>query len=429
MDDYKESQLKSTQASLSPPNTTTTHMRKSQETQIIKLSQIYEKPLDPDSNTDQVVYDTSGEPRSYKRKRAVVNNMRDHAETKSSVVERAEELLSNLDDSSPSFMKTLVRSNVSYGYWMHLPMRFCKLHMPRHDTTFSLDTEREVHKVHYIAERTALSGGWKAFATLNELREGDVLVFHLVEPSKFKVYVVKASPLVAVTGVSALNKIDSDGMENDSDTCKNAKCLELLPVDHSQENCQISSQMVLDASYSRHVADHSENDSQGLCSKVLIVTRSSGTEYYELCCSQNSFLHEHLLKSINYKLAAEIIAQTVNIAEAIRASKLFTSQADYAIWNKTLKGFELLGMNVEFLRVRLERLISLAFEADEAWELQRCREVELEQARTEEEMRTLDMKISKLKKSIGRLDAEMENLKVKADRHELMFQEEVNAPW
>lgn len=152
-------------------------------------------------------------------------------------------------------------------------------------------------------------------------------------------------------------------------------------------------------------------------------------KYYDLCCSQNSFLHDHLLKSINCKLAAEIITQTVNIAEAIRACNLSTSRADYEIWDKTLKGFELLGMNVGFLRARLNRLMSLAFESEESEVSKRLREVSAEQARAEEEMRSLELKLLRLKETMGRLDSELESLKVKAEKHELKFQEEANAPW
>lgn len=67
-------------------------------------------------------------------------------------------------------------------------MRFCKLHMPKIDTVFIVENETgEGYKINYISQRTALSGGWKAFCDSNQLFEGDVLVFHLTEPTKFKV--------------------------------------------------------------------------------------------------------------------------------------------------------------------------------------------------------------------------------------------------
>lgn len=103
------------------------------------------------------------------------------------------------------------------------------------------------------------------------------------------------------------------------------------------------------------------------------------TNYYDLCCSRGSFLHDHLLKSINSKLAAEIITETTNIANAIRACKLSASHADYKMWEKTLNAFELLGMDVGFLHARLKQLLSPSFRSVEAVELKRYIEAKVEQ--------------------------------------------------
>lgn len=237
---------------------------------------------------------------------------------------------------------------------------------------------------------------------------------------------------------------------------KRAKRVKPPPGFH-RDNNQNNSLMLLETN-NGHVEDQFNNDTEDLGpNKVLPHSESSNfkemksiddftilvdglaidcelsdqhrNKYYDLCYSQNSFLHDHLLKSINCKLAAEIITQTVNIAEAIRACNLSTSRADYEIWDKTLKGFELLGMNVGFLRARLNRLMSLAFESEESEVSKRLREVSAEQARAEEEMRSLELKLLRLKETMGRLDSEVESLKVKAEKHELKFQEEANAPW
>lgn len=70
----------------------------------------------------------------------------------------------------------------------HLPMGFCKSHMPRHNLTVILeDEDGEKYDVNYIVEKTALSAGWKLFTTAQNLVEGDVVIFQLVEPSRFKV--------------------------------------------------------------------------------------------------------------------------------------------------------------------------------------------------------------------------------------------------
>lgn len=69
-------------------------------------------------------------------------------------------------------------------------MAFCKRHLPDKDTTIILEDEfgRE-YKTKYIACKTGLSAGWRQFSAVHKLLEGDVVVFQLVEPAKFKVIV------------------------------------------------------------------------------------------------------------------------------------------------------------------------------------------------------------------------------------------------
>lgn len=136
-------------------------------------------------------------------------------------------------------------------------------------------------------------------------------------------------------------------------------------------------------------------------------------KYYELCSSQKTFLHEHLLQGLNCKLAAGIILETINIADAIRASKITTSKDDYATWDKTLKCFEALGMKVSFLRARLDQLLNIASKT------KRYREAKLERDRAEEELRNLEAKLLVAKKTLNRLDTEIE----------FVFREVASAPW
>ncbi|KAH8498455.1 hypothetical protein H0E87_017382 [Populus deltoides] len=438
----------------------------------IKLAQIHEKSPEPEYKTghELVLYDKSGEsrePRSRKRKKDAFSVFYDSTETKSPAMELAEEIRTNLEAAYPSFAKTLVRSNVTVGFWMHLPMRFCKMHLPKNDTTVFLENESgEEYILNYIAERTALSGGWKAFCAANNLHEGDVLVFHLVKPSRFKVYIVKGNGSSQGDGEFGIpssgaygKEIISEPAEKDVKSSKKAEPLKLLPVGHQEENNQENGLIAVENNKG-YVADQSENESEDRASETLRVIKLSGptvdfnnvkgienfrillngfaidselsehhrTKYYELCRSQSSFLHSNLLNSINHKLAVEIIIGTVDISEGIRSSKLSSSQADYGVWDKTLKGFELLGMKVGFLRERLSRLMSLALESEEAMESE-CREVRLEQARVDEEMKSLELRLLKLKETRERLDDEMEILKENAEKHELTFQEAVNAPW
>ncbi|XVF01240.1 hypothetical protein REPUB_Repub04eG0071000 [Reevesia pubescens] len=378
-----------------------------------------------------------------------------------------EEVRANLDARFPSCMKTMVRSNVRHGFWLHLPMPFCKLHMPKHDTTVILEDESgEEYKTTYIADRTAVSAGWKAFSASHKLVEGDVLVFHLISSSKFKVYIVRAFKSNKVDGgFGSLNvnlhakPIRSIRMKRRKRTSKKANYLEFLPLNTTHDNVENNSLMVLDTN-NEHLVDQYDNDSKDPSSgffdgirslasiidfkeiksidNFIIMVNGSRidselsdyhrTKYYELCCSQNSFLHDHLLKSISSKLGAEIITQTISIAEAIKACSVSTSQADYILWDKTLEGFELLGMNVGFLRARLNRLMTLALELQEAVESEQYR-VSLEQDHIKEEKKSLELKLVKLKEAMHKLDAEIKTLTANAEKHELIFQEEAHASW
>lgn len=67
-------------------------------------------------------------------------------------------------------------------------MPFCKLHLPKHDCAVVLEDENgEQFEIKYIEYKTGLSAGWRKFANAQRLLEGDVLLFQLIEPSKFKV--------------------------------------------------------------------------------------------------------------------------------------------------------------------------------------------------------------------------------------------------
>lgn len=136
-------------------------------------------------------------------------------------------------------------------------------------------------------------------------------------------------------------------------------------------------------------------------------------KYYKLCHSQKSYLHNHLLKSINARLAAGIILKTVQIAEKIKACEISTPLEDFAVWDKTLEGFELLGMEVGFLRAQLNKLILFAIESEESPSAKRYMEaklVELQQVRT-------------------RLETEIQTLNMKKQNNQLRFREKANAPW
>lgn len=80
-----------------------------------------------------------------------------------------------------------------------LPTRFCESYLPKSRADIILEDEEGLeYEAVFISERNGLSGGWRAFALDHKLDDGDALVFELVEPTRFKVYIVRASDTVTV---------------------------------------------------------------------------------------------------------------------------------------------------------------------------------------------------------------------------------------
>ncbi|KAK4401638.1 B3 domain-containing protein [Sesamum angolense] len=105
-------------------------------------------------------HDTAGEPR--RPGRPVRNNLHFQVEITSSVMERAEEIQANLAAQFPSFVKPMIRSNVTGGFWLSLPKLFCKLHLPSCDIKITLvDESNKEYYTKYLPERRdlVLDGG------------------------------------------------------------------------------------------------------------------------------------------------------------------------------------------------------------------------------------------------------------------------------
>lgn len=403
------------------------------------------------------------------REKIAINGLDSPDQAKSPVMVRAEEVRLSLGSESPSFLKLLVRSHVNTGFWMSLPVPFCKSHLPMNDTTVTLeDEDGEQFELKYIADKTGLSAGWKKFAVGHKLLEGDVLVFHLVGPNKLKVYIIRANDLTEVDGALSLLNLDAHKKQNDTGNEQRAtilrfkkrkrpKSLSLTVVEKKNKKSGLSSSVPQFG----QLVEQSGNDSEEVGSEVLEGSKLSGPtlrfkdikrfedfhihvnglcidsdlpkhmrmKYYELCCSRKAYLHENLLPGLYSKLAAGMIGETVNIADALRACKFTTSWNEFAIWEKSLKSFVVLGMNVGFLRKRVRRLLGLAFESEGASETKRYIEAKNERTRTEDEIKNLEAKLVELREASERFDADIETLKSKAERYEIEFQEEINAPW
>ncbi|XP_051117586.1 B3 domain-containing protein Os01g0234100-like [Andrographis paniculata] len=377
---------------------------------------------------------------------------------KSPIVIRAEEVQANLGDEHPSFLKPLVRSHVASCFWMGLPVPFCKLYLPTRDSTVTLENENgEEFSIKYIAHKTGLSAGWRKFVAGNKLLEGDVLVFQLVGPCKFKILIVRANDLTEVDGALSLLILDSQtkpdaGRATDARVRKNRhpKSLPLTVLQkkkHNQDRLfpeeqsgndsdEVASEVLEGSKISRN--SFSFKDVRSFDEFQIIVNGSCidaeipepiRRKYYNLCCSKNSILHDRILPGLYRKLAAGMIVEAVTIADAIRGCKINTSKKEFDAWEKSLKSFELLGLNVGFLRARLRRLATMAFESEGASETKRFRDAQMGFDRTEIEIRRLETKLVELKELWVKCYEEEEELRTNADCCEFSFREEAKAPW
>ncbi|KMS95980.1 hypothetical protein BVRB_003400 [Beta vulgaris subsp. vulgaris] len=313
-------------------------------------------------------------------KRFRLNDNQENAQGKiQSVFSQAEEIRSKLDPRYPSFIKVMLKSHVTGGFWMGLPASFCEKHLPLNDTSITLETQsKKLYKAKYLVRKAGLSGGWKGFAICERLFVGDVLVFHLVSAAKFK----EPARICDVTAPSS-NTLST--FENFSIVINNLLDYELA------DNIQWS--------------------------------------YYELCCSQNGLLHDHLPKWMNHILVQGIIIETVTIADALRQCELSTSKDTFVLWDKTLNALELLGMNIGFLRAHLDRLQKIVHDPEVATFRQKCLELCSENARSKDKIRCLKEKLAEMKIMHNKRGADIENLKAKVENHELKFQEQVHALW
>ncbi|KAI3961844.1 hypothetical protein MKW98_022049 [Papaver atlanticum] len=441
----------------------------------------------------QVVHNPTKE-KKRTRSKTLLTATEDHR-NKSLAQVGAEEIQSSLNPKYPSFIKIMLPSHVSNGFWLGLPATFCSLNLPKEDFDLTLlDEDGEEHTVKCLPRKFGLSGGWGSFVRAHKLAAGDALVFHLVEATKFKVYIVRGTRGLACDipeegsdiadcnemetikrpGHKQVKSYSSVPLHGEDRDVTLPLASSIQPEDHGNEveidlNIMLSpassrqpegrsDEEVIDRNItlllasSRQLDDHSSEevidsevlerikfsdstfevqDVTNLESFTIIVngliidseiSANVRTKYYELCRSQKTHLHKHLIQGMNSKLVAGMICETVNIADAIRASKLSTPKEEYKAWQKRLIGFKHLGMNVEFLLSRLDIILKLALESEHALDYN-----EHDRAK-EEELSTLEKRILELRNESTRLEKEVETLKVNAEKHEA-FHNVVNSPW
>ncbi|GFP84560.1 B3 domain-containing protein os01g0234100 [Phtheirospermum japonicum] len=297
----------------------------------------------------------------------------------------------------PSFLKQLLKSHLSGKFYLGLPKKFCDVHMPSHDDTLVLVDENEhEYNMKYSVRKNRLSGGWRGFSVAHRLVEGDALVFHLIEPCKFRVYIIRAGKLTENDVSTSVQTCDFPNIKPIS-AGKSVQLLILLTKTlkmedhvyvnsldvnshHETKRARLISDAILEGNrysesviYFKDVKGFEDFKIQldGLILDSEIPTNLR-TKYYNLCCSQKSYLHDHLIKGLSSKLAVAVISEITNIADAVRSSDLATSIQHLECWEKTLKAFENLGMAVGFLVDRVQKLVIVSREYQSIVETKRA---------------------------------------------------------
>ncbi|CAL5329243.1 unnamed protein product [Camellia sinensis] len=258
----------------------------------IKKKLVPKKPKSVKSKPKQVISDDLGKSGSCKKKRTRIEDLYDNDEAKCSVMERADEVLENVADEYPSFIKCMLPSNVTHGFWLILPKKFCNLHLPMHDTTVILVDEcGKEYEANFLVERHGLSGGWRGFSLAHRLLKGDILVFHLIKPCTLKVHIVRVYGLDEVdAALCLLNLVTHAKRTYSNKNCqtrkKAKKCVEPLLLDIHRKDIKTTGL----------ATNQYETNSDDFGSEVLEGSEISDHRANESSYSQNPILHDHLLK-------------------------------------------------------------------------------------------------------------------------------------
>ncbi|CAI9102642.1 OLC1v1000941C2 [Oldenlandia corymbosa var. corymbosa] len=365
-----------------------------------------------------------------------------NSQVPSSVMDRAEQLRANLDAKYPSFAKLMRRSYVVHGFLLAFPTDFCREYMSQHDVVVVLENEAgKVFDVKFLGHKMVISGGWRGFCASNKLREGDAAVFHMIGATKFKVYRVRAtSSGVAETPEHSLSKKKGKKRGGEVRQKEYARPYEKSGGQRGQFSNENDARKCGKAT--AFVGFQDFNIVINGCS-VDINKPDVLFKYYQLCKAQNSYLHSGFLEPISPVSAVSIISDTVRIADGIRSSDISTPKNTFALWDKVLEGFEILGLEVGFLRARVHKLANLAKQAEYSPPAKKLKQARVEynlkaeevEATTfewylkSEELDALDAKIWEAKQEGKQLYCEMESLSGKIKKVESRFLKEAKSPW
>lgn len=418
-DDFTISQLDKSKTSVhkppSPPRSASVlgKRRKSKPVRYGVSTTVAEKINSP-PKPNVVVHNPSSNSMSSPKENSATKCSKSPVE-KSPAMIQAEEIQSSLGTKHPSCIKLIVKSHVGSGYWMGFPHPFSKMFLPKTDSDMAIeDEDREIYHLKYIANKNGLSAGWKKFANDHKLLEGDVLIFHLVEPFKFKVYIIRANDI---------NKVPDLETNTPSQTTKKRKQEIVSEVlEGSRPSKPELSSQELKTFQDFHIMVKGQCIDSELPEDVRM-------GYYKLCISRKELLHDNLPEGLYPKLVAGMIGETVNIANEIKNCKLTVTTEEFNVWDNSLKSFEILGMKVGFLRARIGKLCKVVSESECRFDIQRFKEAKNEKKQIEDEIDDVAKKLVGLKERCGKLDAIVGGLKEKVGRHEVKFLEEVDAPW
>ncbi|CAI0457055.1 unnamed protein product [Linum tenue] len=371
-------------------------------------------------------------------KRATSETVYVNGEVKDAVMKRAQELEASLPRNFPAMIKLMLPSHISGGFWLGLCKKFCVKHLGEKDMMMDLeDEDGKVFPVNCLVGKAGLSGGWRKFSTDHKLVKGDVVVFQLVKANKFMVYIVRARDFEQNDVALGLLKLEKTSLEEKSSLEEDDN---YEPEDSENGSDEGFGFDVLDGirMSSASAVDFQQvksfDDFDIIVNGLVInseLSKHLQLKYYELCSSQKLFLHEQILNGLNCKLIAGVIAETINIADAIRASKFNgggndndQQKEDFVTWESTLLAFQKLGMNVEFILTRLRQLMRLCDNAN------RCKRLKTERVEVGKEVKVLEAKLEESVRRMRRIDEEIEKLEIDdVEDVEVNFRELAKAPW
>ncbi|CAM6097097.1 unnamed protein product [Calypogeia fissa] len=106
------------------------------------------------------------------------------------VMEAVEEAMEKI--TNPAFVRAVLYSYGAGAYHGYIPLEFRRNHMPEEDEWFTLEDEDELEwSILFNPEFGDLRKGWKEFSLHHSLMAGDVCLFELVSPSRFKVHIFR----------------------------------------------------------------------------------------------------------------------------------------------------------------------------------------------------------------------------------------------